>query len=97
MHLPTFTLLIVEDLATHRELYREHLSHDSHCVYDVLEAESVAGGLELCRSTSVDGFVAAWRDVTDRVAVHFEVLYEPTGMISPNGSAMKNYSARMKN
>ena len=41
--------------------------------------------------------MAAWRDVTDRVAVHFEVLYEPTGMISPNGSAMKNYSARMKN
>ena len=29
-----------------------------------MEAESVAGGLELCRSTSVDGFVAAWRDVT---------------------------------
>jgi DNA-binding response OmpR family regulator len=57
MHLPTFTLLIVEDLATHRELYREHLSHDSNCIYHVLEAESVAGGLELCRTRSIDAIL----------------------------------------
>jgi PAS domain S-box-containing protein len=50
MHLPTFTLLIVEDLATDRELYRRALSQDSSCVYDVLEAESVARGLTLCRT-----------------------------------------------
>jgi PAS domain S-box-containing protein len=57
MHLPTFTLLIVEDLATHRELYREHLSQDSNCVYQVLEAESVAAGLRLCRSTTIDAIL----------------------------------------
>jgi PAS domain S-box-containing protein len=61
MHLPTFTLLIVEDLATQRELYREHLSHDSNCVYDVLEAESVKGGLELCRSTTIDAILLDYR------------------------------------
>ncbi len=57
MQIPTFTLLIVEDLATDRELYREHLSQESSCVYDVLEAGSVAGALKLCRTRSIDAIV----------------------------------------
>jgi PAS domain S-box-containing protein len=61
MHIPTFTLLVVEDLAAHRELYREHLSHDSNCVYDVLEAESVAGALTLCRTKSIDAILLDYR------------------------------------
>jgi PAS domain S-box-containing protein len=53
----TFTLLIVEDLETHRELYQYILSQDSSCVYQILEAESVAVGLELCRSNAIDGIL----------------------------------------
>jgi PAS domain S-box-containing protein len=49
MNIPTFTLLIVEDFAPDRELYRRALSQDSSCVYQLLEAESVETGLALCR------------------------------------------------
>jgi PAS domain S-box-containing protein len=54
MPIPTFTLLIIEDLATDRELYRLALSQDSSCTYQLLESESVAGGLTLCRTRSID-------------------------------------------
>jgi PAS domain S-box-containing protein len=54
MQLPTFTLLIVEDFPTHRDLYRHCLLTDPICDYQVLEAESVAEGLELCRTRSID-------------------------------------------
>jgi PAS domain S-box-containing protein len=57
MHLPTFTLLIVEDLATDRELYRRALNQDSSCIYHLLEAESVAGGLKLCCTESIDAIL----------------------------------------
>jgi PAS domain S-box-containing protein len=50
MPIPTFTLLIVEDLATDRELYRRALCQDSSCTYHLLEAESVGAGLNLCRT-----------------------------------------------
>jgi CheY-like chemotaxis protein len=46
---PTYTVLIVEDLPTHRELFRDSLMTDSSCDYHILEAESVKAGLELCR------------------------------------------------
>jgi PAS domain S-box-containing protein len=52
--LPTFTLLIVEDFPADRELYRRFLTNDSGCNYCLLESESVADGLELCRSQSID-------------------------------------------
>jgi PAS domain S-box-containing protein len=61
MHLPTFTLLIVEDLATDRELYRSALSQDSGCIYHLLEAESVAGGLNLCRTRSIDAILLGYK------------------------------------
>jgi PAS domain S-box-containing protein len=57
MQLPTFTLLIVEDFLTHRDLYRHCLLTDPICNYQVLEAESVAEGLELCRTRSIDAIL----------------------------------------
>ena len=53
-NLQTFTLLIVEDCPEDRELYRRSLSGDSVCDYCLLEAESVAAGLELCRTQPID-------------------------------------------
>ncbi len=57
MYIPTFTLLIVEDLAIDRELYRRALSQDASCSYHLLEAESVAEGLTVCRTQSIDGIL----------------------------------------
>jgi PAS domain S-box-containing protein len=57
MNLPTFTVLMVEDLATDRELYRRSLCQDSTCVYELLEAESVAAGLALCQTRSIDAIL----------------------------------------
>lgn len=54
MNLPTFTLLIVEDAPENRELYRNCLLADVSCAYDLLEAESVAQGLKLCQTRSID-------------------------------------------
>jgi PAS domain S-box-containing protein len=45
----TYTLLIVEDAPTDRELYRRLLLKDSNCDYEVLEAESLVEGLEFCQ------------------------------------------------
>jgi PAS domain S-box-containing protein len=50
----TYTLLIVEDFEADRELYRRALLADSIYTYRILEAESVAAGLELCRSHKID-------------------------------------------
>jgi PAS domain S-box-containing protein len=52
--LPAFTLLIVEDFPADRELYRRYLANNSGYDYHLLEAESVADGLELCRKQSID-------------------------------------------
>jgi CheY-like chemotaxis protein len=57
MKLPTFTVLVVEDFAADRELYRRSLSQDSTCVYDLLEAESIAAGLELCQTQSIEAIL----------------------------------------
>jgi PAS domain S-box-containing protein len=46
----TYTLLIVEDAPTDRELYRRLLLKDSNCDYELLEAASVVEGLEYCRT-----------------------------------------------
>jgi PAS domain S-box-containing protein len=57
MHPQTFTLLVVEDFAPDRELYHRALSQDSSCVYQLLEAQSIEAGLELCRSSMVDAIL----------------------------------------
>jgi PAS domain S-box-containing protein len=46
---PTYTVLIVDDLPTHRELFQHFLLTDSSCDYHILEAESVKAGIELCQ------------------------------------------------
>jgi PAS domain S-box-containing protein len=57
MNLPTFTILIVEDVPESRELYQNCLLTDPSCVYDLLEAASVAEGLELCSTRSIDAIL----------------------------------------
>ncbi len=46
---PTYTVLIVDDLQTHRELFHQFLLIDPSCDYRILEAESVSAGIELHR------------------------------------------------
>ncbi len=58
MKLPTFTLLIVEDVPESRELYRNCLLTDRSRDYNVLEASSVAEGLELCQTRCSNGEAA---------------------------------------
>jgi PAS domain S-box-containing protein len=57
MSIPTFTLLIVEDLPANREVYRQSLMTDRNCTYDLLEAESVREGLELYQTRSIDAIL----------------------------------------
>jgi PAS domain S-box-containing protein len=57
MSTSSYTLLIIEDLPANRELYRHCLLTDPACDYQVLEAESVAAGLELCRTRSIDAIL----------------------------------------
>jgi PAS domain S-box-containing protein len=61
MNLPTVTLLIVEDFPASRELYRNCLLTDASYAYDFLEAESVAEGLELCRTRSIDAILLDYK------------------------------------
>jgi CheY-like chemotaxis protein len=53
----TYTLLIVEDFAADRELYRRMLLADSKCTYHLLEAESGWEGLELCKQQQIDAIL----------------------------------------
>ena len=53
----TYTVLIVEDLPAHRELFRHSLLTGANCDYRILEAESVKIGLELCRSSPIDAIL----------------------------------------
>jgi DNA-binding response OmpR family regulator len=48
------TLLIIEDFPADRELYRRALLAESNITYHLLEAESVAEGLELCQRQKID-------------------------------------------
>ena len=50
---PTYTVLIVDDLQTHRELFQHFLLTDSSCEYHILEAESVKAAIELCRVSTL--------------------------------------------
>jgi PAS domain S-box-containing protein len=57
MNLPTFTLLIVEELLGSRELYGRCLLNDASCAYELLAAASVKEGLEFCRTRSIDAIL----------------------------------------
>jgi PAS domain S-box-containing protein len=48
------TVLLVNDSAPDRELYRRCLRADASCEYRFLEADSAAVGLKLCRTEAID-------------------------------------------
>jgi len=48
------TVLIVEDCAEDREMYRRYLSRDPHNCYRILEAATGAAALEICQSVELD-------------------------------------------
>ncbi len=52
----TYTLLIVEDSLADREYYRQALKHANYS-YHLLESASVAAGLELCSTQSIDAIL----------------------------------------
>ncbi|WP_295620252.1 PAS domain-containing protein, partial [Chamaesiphon sp. GL140_3_metabinner_50] len=89
MNLPTFTVLVVEDLATDRELYRRALSQD----YDLVEVESVAAGLALCQTRSIDAVLLDYRlpdgnglDFLDRLSVQSNGNSPPVVVLSGQGN-----------
>lgn len=51
------TLLLIEDFAPDRELYRRFLLSDPEGDYRLLEAESVREALELCRTEAIDAIL----------------------------------------
>ncbi len=93
MSLQTFTVLIVEDLITDRELYRRILGQDSSCVYSLLEAESVAAGLALCQNRSIDAVLLDYAlpdgsglDFLERLSAQTSGHNPPVVMISGRGN-----------
>ncbi|MCU0552029.1 MAG: response regulator [Leptolyngbya sp. Prado105] len=55
--MPHKTLLLVEDFAPDRELYRHYLIADSECDYTVLEVDSVIAGLAVCWEREIDAIL----------------------------------------
>jgi DNA-binding NarL/FixJ family response regulator len=54
MTISAHTVLIIDDTAIDRRLYQRYLLADPDRTYRFLEAESVAAGLKLCRSHTID-------------------------------------------
>jgi signal transduction histidine kinase/DNA-binding NarL/FixJ family response regulator len=52
--LDTWTLLIIDDCAADRKIYRRYLSKDPHQSYQILEADCAEEGLALCRKVRSD-------------------------------------------
>jgi signal transduction histidine kinase/CheY-like chemotaxis protein len=52
-----YTVLIIDDAAHDRELYRRYLRADQECSYTILEEESAEAGLARCRVCEVDGIL----------------------------------------
>jgi CheY-like chemotaxis protein len=57
----THTLLLIDDFAPDRELYRRCLLADSSCTYRLLEADCAAAALELCRTQAIDAILLDYR------------------------------------
>ncbi len=51
------TVLIIEDSESDRSVFRQHLLADSETSYQILEADSAAAGLALCRAQIPDGIL----------------------------------------
>jgi PAS domain S-box-containing protein len=75
MVLPHCTLLIVEDSSAGRELYQRYLLTDSSCRYHLLEAESAAQGLELCRTSVIDAVLLGYSLSSEDGLAFLELLY----------------------
>ena len=69
----TYTLLIVEDFPADRAYYR-HALQDSSDRYHLLEARSVAAGLELCRTHSIDAILVDYLLPDDDGLTFLELL-----------------------
>ncbi|MEH1799558.1 MAG: ATP-binding protein [Nostoc sp.] len=52
--LDTWTLLIIDDCAADRKIYRRYLLKDPHQSYQILEADCAEEGLALCRKVRCD-------------------------------------------
>ncbi|WP_052672276.1 hybrid sensor histidine kinase/response regulator [Aliterella atlantica] len=57
MSRPVQTLLLIESFLPDRELYKCYLLSDSTYNYQLLEADSVLTGLELCRTQKIDAIL----------------------------------------
>jgi PAS domain S-box-containing protein len=84
---------MVEDLATDRELFRRALCQESNCVYELLEAESIAMGLALCRTRSIDAILLDYLlpdgnglDFLERLSAQSEGSNPPVVVISGYGN-----------
>jgi signal transduction histidine kinase/CheY-like chemotaxis protein len=55
------TVLILDDCATDREAYRRYLVADDRRMYQIVESESAAEGLELCQRQHFDGILLDFR------------------------------------
>ncbi|MEH2084772.1 MAG: ATP-binding protein [Nostoc sp.] len=55
--LDTWTLLIIDDCAEDRKIYRRYLLKDPHQSYNILEADCAEEGLALCREVRCDVIV----------------------------------------
>ncbi len=85
-------MLIVEDAPTDRELYRRLLLKDPNCDYDLLAAESVVDGLELCRTRSIDVLLLDYQlpdgdglDFLTALAAQHEGKLPPVVMLTGQG------------
>jgi PAS domain S-box-containing protein len=79
---PTYTLLIVEDFPADRAYYRRALQDPSDRYY-LLEAESVAAGLELCRTHSIDAILLDYLLPDDDGLTFLELLAAQSQGICP--------------
>jgi PAS domain S-box-containing protein len=93
MGLPIFTVLIVEALASSRDLYRDCLLSDQSCAYELLEAASMAEGLALCQASAIDAVLlddllpdGNGLDFLERLAVQGNGRRPPVVMIARSGS-----------
>jgi PAS domain S-box-containing protein len=79
----TYTLLIVEDSLADREYYRRVLKNASSDRYHLLESESVAAGLELCNTQSIDAILLDYLLPDDDGLTFLELLAAQSNGSSP--------------
>jgi response regulator RpfG family c-di-GMP phosphodiesterase len=58
----TSTLLIIDDCAEDRKIYRRYLLRDPHQSYRIIEADSAEEGLILCQEIDCDVILRTYAD-----------------------------------